>query len=197
MSRLIETIKVYKKNFFNIDYHNRRFNSSRYFLFGIKNEIYLEEILTIPEDITDGLYKCRIVYSDKIHSVEYIPYKRKAINTVKIIFNDDIDYKLKYEDRSGLNALLKNAESDEIIVVKNNKVTDASIYNLVFDDGAKLYTPAQPLLKGTKREKLLAEGFLIESDIEPDDISGFKRIHFINALTDLNEVTVSAESVKQ
>ncbi|MGK9370118.1 aminotransferase class IV [Melioribacter sp. Ez-97] len=197
MSRLIETVKVYKKKFYNIEYHNRRFNASRNFLYGIEDEIKLEDILTLPAGITDELYKCRIVYSDKIHSVEYIPYKRKTINTVKLIFNDDIDYQFKYEDRSGLNALLKKAGSDEIIIVKKNKLTDASIYNLVFDDGAKLYTPAEPLLKGTKREKLLEAGMLIESEIRRADISLFKKIHFINALTDPGEVVISAESIKQ
>ncbi|MGK9476866.1 aminotransferase class IV [Melioribacter sp. OK-6-Me] len=197
MSQLIETIKVFQKKLHNIDYHNNRFNTSRKLLFGIKDEIKLEEILTIPQDITDEITKCRIVYSDLIHSIEFIPYKRKTIKTIRIINNDRIEYKFKYENRREINKLLNNAGSDEIIIVRKNKITDASIYNLVFDDGKNLYTPAEPLLKGTKREKLINEGLLIEDEIKPADIMYFKKIHFINALTDLNELSIPVELIKQ
>ncbi len=196
MYRLIETIKVFEKKLYNIEYHNRRFNTSRQLLFDIKEEIKLEEILTVPKKYTDEILKCRIVYSDIIHSIEFIPYKRKPIETIQIISDDEIEYKFKYEDRTKINKLLNNAGSDEIIIVKNNKITDASIYNLVFDDGKNLYTPAEPLLKGTKREKLINEGLLVESEIKPADIMHFKKIHFINALTDLNELSIPVELIK-
>lgn len=196
MYRLIETIKVFKKKLYNIEYHNRRFNTSRQLLFDIKEEIKLDEILTVPEKYTDEILKCRIVYSDIIHSIEFIPYKRKPIETIQIISDDEIEYKFKYEDRTKINKLLNNAGSDEIIIIKNNKITDASIYNLVFDDGKNLYTPAEPLLKGTKREKLINEGLLVESEIKPADIMYFKKIHFINALTDLNELSFPVEFIK-
>ncbi len=47
MCRLIETLKVFNKKLFNIEYHNKRMNNSRKELFGCNDEIDLSEKILI------------------------------------------------------------------------------------------------------------------------------------------------------
>jgi len=49
-----------------------------------------------------------------------------------------------------------------------------------------LFTPSTPLLRGTKREKLIREGIIIEKKIHIDSLSDYKRIFLINAFRDIN-----------
>ncbi|MBK8052928.1 MAG: hypothetical protein IPK35_06555 [Saprospiraceae bacterium] len=46
----------------------------------------------------------------------------------------------------------KRDGNDEIIIVKDDKVTDAFYFNIVCCKDESFYTPAEPLLFGTKRQ---------------------------------------------
>ena len=93
---------------------------------------------------------------------------------------------MKYSDRSLINKLFDQRGScDEIIIIKNGKVTDCSIGNLIFRQGKKWYTPDSPLLLGTQREKLLQEGKIQERTIFQEDIVNFDEIKIINAMNTL------------
>ncbi len=187
MCRLIETIKVFDKRLFNIEYHNKRMNNSRKILFGCKDEIDLSSIIKIPENLDNQLYKCRLIYSKEIESIEFIPYYKKNIDTIKIVENNFIEYTHKYENRAELNKMLLESKADEIIIIKNNFITDASFANIVFSDSVIFVTPSTPLLKGTKREKLLAEGIIREEELRRVDITKFKFIYLINSMLDIND----------
>ncbi|MEJ5351446.1 MAG: aminotransferase class IV [Melioribacteraceae bacterium] len=187
MCRLIESIKVFEKKLFNIEYHNKRMNNSRRILFNCNDEIDLSTMIKIPDYLTNGLYKCRLIYSKKIESIEFIPYVQKVINKIKVVENDSINYEHKYEDRTELNKMLSESNADEIIIIKNNFVTDASFANLIFSDGIIFITPSTPLLKGTKREKLLNEGIIREEEIKKSDIKKFKYVYLINSMLNLEE----------
>ena len=71
MSLLFETIKVVNKKFQQVSFHNERMNRSRYELFGCKDDLNLVELIEIPTDITGEIYKCKVIYSDKIKDVEF------------------------------------------------------------------------------------------------------------------------------
>lgn len=187
MYRLIESIKVYNNELCNIQYHNRRFNKTREDLFGCKDKMDLAEIINIPEGNINGLYKCRLVYSKKIESIEFIPYQKKKINLICVVEDNFIDYKYKYEDRTQINKLLNRVNADDIIIIKNNFLTDASFANIVLSDGYVYLTPSTPLLKGTKRAKLLDEGAIREEELKKEDLKKFKFLYLINAMIDLNE----------
>lgn len=187
MCRLIESIKVFEKKLFNIEYHNKRMNNSRRILFNCNDEIDLLTMIKIPDYLNNGLYKCRLIYSKEIESIEFIPYVKKVINKIKVVENDFINYEHKYEDRSELTKMLSESNADEIIIVKNNFVTDASFANLIFSDGVIFITPSTPLLKGTKREKLLNEGIIKEEEIKKSDIKKFKYVYLINSMLNLEE----------
>ncbi len=187
MSRLIESIKVYNKRLYNIEYHNARMNNSRAELFNSKDQIDLSKIILLPDDLLNELYKCRVIYSEKIISVDFQRYKKRKVDCLQIVHDNEITYSHKFEDRTKFEKYLTKAKADEILIIKNELVTDISFSNVVFSDGIKYFTSSTPLLKGTKRAKLIAEDIIQEEEIKLKDISKFKSFYLINALLDLDE----------
>jgi len=180
LNYLLETIKIEDGKVFNLLYHQKRFDISRKELFNSKNDInLLDFIIGFP---LKGLYRCRVVYGKDIYSVEYIPYKEKKIEKLKVLALD-ISYKYKYENRDIFNKLLKRySQYDELIISKNGYVTDTTISNIAFYNGNSWFTPKSPLLKGTMREKLLDDGILQIKDIKIDTIDSYKKVALINAM---------------
>ena len=178
MQRLLfETIKIDDGQIYNIDWHNKRCNKTRKELFSNNKILKLEEFIEAP---SKGLFRCRIVYSNDILSVDYIPYSPKSIDTFKVV-KSQLDYRYKYNDRTELTNLL-NTKYDEIIIEKNTLLTDTSIANIAFYDGTHWITPKIPLLQGTTREKLLQENFLKLKNIKSSDIINFSHFALMNAM---------------
>jgi len=178
MFDLLETIYIKNQNARNIKYHNRRFNQTRKELFGIKSQLDLLSVISPP---TDEIYRCRIIYNRDIKSIDYIPYKTKEIKTISFV-NSQIDYKYKYENRDEINSLV-NPNSDEVIIIKDNLITDTTIANIAFlDKNRKWITPHKPLLNGTTRQRLIDIGFLYTRDIQKDDIFNSHSIALMNAM---------------
>jgi 4-amino-4-deoxychorismate lyase len=188
---LVESIRCERGILFNLEGHNRRLNSSRRELFGATDAWDLTELVKIPASLGPGLFKCRVVYAEKILKIEFLPYEKKTVKRLRMVKNDTINYAYKYQDRTALDRLKALAGGGEdIIIVKNSLATDASSSNIVFDTGSELLTPAFPLLRGTRRELLLSKGILKTADIRPADIRSFRSVHLINAMLDLGETTV-------
>jgi len=174
----IETIKILNGKIYNIEWHNQRFNQTRFEIFEIDNPINLETYINPPPI---GLFRCRIVYAIDIISIEYIPYSPKISNSFKIV-QSNIEYKYKYSNRDELNNLKDNANGYDIIIEKNGLLTDTTIANIAFFDGSEWITPKTPLLRGTIRTKLLNRGFLIQKDINSDDLKHFCNFALMNAM---------------
>jgi 4-amino-4-deoxychorismate lyase len=190
MCQLLETIKLEDGQLFNLDYHNRRMNAARRELFGTLPPVDLREIIQVPGSCIDGLYRCRIVYSENIESIEFFPQQERSFTSLKLVSCGNIDYHLKYTDRRLLNELYaQRGDADEIIIVSNGKITDCSIGNLLFFDGESWVTPAEPLLKGTQRQKLLETGHIQEC-ITVDDLQNYKKAGIINAFFDLKNMPI-------
>lgn len=187
MSRLIETIKVGKKEFYNLAYHQQRMNKTRKELFCIEDEINLAAELKIPATLSDSIFKCRVIYSEKILAVEFHPYEARNIKSLQIVNADDIDYSYKYEDRSKLQKLLCKCTADDVLIIKNGFVTDTSYSNIVLSKNSKFFTPDTFLLNGTKRQKLLDEKIIEQTKITPSDILWYEKIFIINSMMDLEE----------
>jgi 4-amino-4-deoxychorismate lyase len=99
------------------------------------------------------------------------------------LVHSDIDYNLKYADRSALEALkAERPDADDVLIVKNGYVTDTTIANIAFFDGERWLTPATPLLEGTTRARLIDEGVLTPAPIRYDAIDHFKSVALFNAL---------------
>lgn len=197
MSRLIETICIQNGEIRNLEFHQRRVNRSRWKLFGLNDEPNLGEVIksgfgSLPigaqrKQLPKEKTKCRIIYGEKLESVEFIPYKIRKINSVKLIENNEIEYPFKFEDRNTFDLMRDSVTEDEIIIVKKGQITDTSYSNLVFFDGEKWITPASFLLNGTMRQSLLQSEKIIEDEINPKDLNRFFSFKLINAMMDLDE----------
>jgi 4-amino-4-deoxychorismate lyase len=190
MCPLFETIKCSDGKLFNMEFHQSRFEKSCVDYFGIQPNIYLMENIEIPAFAKNGLFRCRVTYSTQIEKIEFIPHHYREIKSLKLIEDNDIDYRFKFDDRERLNLLFeKRGICNDIIIVKNGRITDSTFANIVFFDGEKWWTPDSPLLQGTQRAKLIGLGKISECRITPKDISIYSKAGLINALNDLNEMT--------
>ncbi len=197
MSLLLETIQIKNREFQNLEYHQHRVDRSRRILFGSVEKMNLLENIEIPESLKSGMYKCRVVYSDKIYSVEFLTYNPKAIKTLKLIRNNGIDYAMKYHDRKSLENLFDlRSVGDDILIVKNNLITDTSFCNILFYNDAQWFTPEKPLLEGTQRQKLLDEGRIKTCNISPDNLFIYQKFMLINAMLEFDESRAVANNAE-
>lgn len=195
MCRLVETIKLKDGVFEDVDLHNERFNSSRKALFNINEPMDLNRILELKDYNKAGLFKCRIVYNREIIKVEFVPYVLKQIHSLKLV-NAEIDYAYKYEDRSNINRLLElRGSCDDILIVKNGRLTDTSAANIAFFDNDRWYTPLNPLLKGTKREKLLRSKRIFEEDLMPKDLIRFEKAVIFSTMVDFGDIIIPVSNI--
>lgn len=179
MPLLLETIKIEDGYIHNIEYHQQRCALSRKSLYNATDTLDLEAHIIPPQK---GLYRCRILYSKEIYSIEYIPYVAKEIRSLKIL-KSTIDYTHKYADRHALESLLHQAQSfDDILIEKEGYITDTSIANIAFYDENRWVTPRRPLLQGTMRQKLIDEGFLHCKDIRTNELGTFTQVALMNAM---------------
>lgn len=191
MFPLVESIKLHDGVIQNLAYHQNRLDRSMVELFPKAATIDLaKELSEIPIPPV-GIYKVRVVYGPFLEKIDIAPYTFRFVKSLKIVYNNDIDYHLKYTNRHVLNELFHQREScDDIIIVKNGYVTDAFSANLLFYDGRRWFTPNTPLLKGTKRQFLLDNGLIVEKHITIDDLFSFQKVGLINAMIDFDEMPV-------
>jgi 4-amino-4-deoxychorismate lyase len=196
MSPLFETIRVVGRNPLHLDYHTARFNRSRCELFGCTDTIDLRDVVSIPPGLAGTLHRCRVVYAKSVISVDFIPYQRKPIRSLTLVECDTIDYAHKFIDRSAIEALRHGVTSDDILIVRDQHITDTSIANVLFHDGVQWVTPSTPLLPGTARARLLQEGAIVQDEIKVRDLRRFTKVAIINAMVDLDEAnTISIENI--
>ncbi|MFY0685969.1 MAG: aminotransferase class IV [Cyclobacteriaceae bacterium] len=189
MSQFIESICLIDGEVQNLAYHQQRVNETLFTHFFSLGGIDLREV--IPEEKIEGKAKLRIVYNEQVQKVDLLPYQTKAINSLKLIEANKIDYSFKSADRDALNSLFdQRGDADDIIIVQQGHLTDASYANLAFWDGSDWYTPSRFLLAGTKRQSLLDKGWIRKTDITMGNYQSFEKVSLINAMLDLGEVTV-------
>ena len=192
--RYIETIRLENGQFHLLELHQLRMTATIHEVYG--NNIVVPDIkdnLGIVADIpSDGIYKCRIVYDNDIHDIEFQPYTPRDVRSLKIVEAPaELDYHLKSCDRSALLSLASlKCNCDEVIILRDGLITDTSYTNLVFHSDAGLYTPRTPLLKGVMRSHLLNNGIIHEIDIRPEDLRpdnqlGITGVSLINAMLPL------------
>jgi len=199
MCRLIESIKVIDRKFENISFHNQRCNEARAALWNCKNKIDISREVALPDDLGDGLYKCRILYSSRIEKTEFIPYQMPNIHSLQVIQDDTIEYPYKYEDRRRINELFAmRKRCDDILIIKNGFVSDTSFCNIVLYDGKNFFTPDTPLLNGTKRRQLISQKKIFEKGITLHDLGSFQKIFLVNAMIDLEDnICIDIENVNK
>jgi len=188
MSKIfLETIKILDGEVFHIDYHQKRYKS-------VLKEFNVDETQVLKSFINPpdfGLYRCRLTYDLSISpheiKVEYFRYKKRDIKTLKVVFDNDINYKFKSTCRDDLDKLYElRDDCDDIIIIKDLLVTDTTIANIAFYTDIGWITPKKPLLKGSTRQRLIDEGKLLEADIKVQDIKKFSKVALLNAMIDFD-----------
>jgi len=147
----------------------------------VQDTIDLKDVIQAPPQI--GIYRCRVIYSETIEAVEYIPHQDRDFQSLKIVEDDNIDYEFKYHNRNDINRLVTlKGSADDILIIKKGLVTDTSIANVAFWHQDKWLTPLTPLLKGTTRARLLTEKQIFEANIRAEDLKHFSKMAIMNAL---------------
>ncbi len=179
----LETIKCVDGKIFNLGYHQERYETVLNSL-GIKDIKKLENYIEAPKI---GVFRCRLVYSLDEMNVSYHEYKKREISSLKIIFDNEIDYSMKFTHRDEIDKLYaQRADCDDILIIKNLLVTDTSIANIAFYKDNRWITPKKPLLEGTTRARLLNEGKLIKADIKVQELRSFSKVALLNAMIDFD-----------
>ncbi len=174
-----ETIKCDDYEVFNLDYHTQRVSNT------LALNINLGEYIYPPNN---KLLRCKLIYDESgVLSVDYFIYKKREINSFKLIYDDEITYSKKYLNRDSLDKNFEKKENaHEIIIVKNGFITDTSIANIAIYLNNIWITPKKPLLLGTTRARYLKEGKIIEKDISVDDLQKASKIALMNAMIDFD-----------
>jgi 4-amino-4-deoxychorismate lyase len=188
MSPYIETIRIQDGDLKNLSYHQARFEWTRRSELGLESHPDLNHTIKSYKGLAQGSVKCRIRYGKEIESMEFEPYTRRVVKSLKVLIADHISYGFKYFDRTALDKLYtQRGTCDDIVMIKNGCVTDSYFANIVFWNGEGWFTPEAPLLPGTMRASLLDLGKIETARITQQDIGLYKKIRLINAMNNLEE----------
>jgi 4-amino-4-deoxychorismate lyase len=187
MFQFIESIKVEDQEIFLLEFHQKRVDQT-FAHFGKEGSLDLAKIYKHLEHDEDGLFKLRIVYDlDKKIRTQMIPYAIPEIQDFQLVENNTYDYSFKFEDRKELEKMKIKSKAEEIIIIKNNHITDTSYSNLLFLKGKDWYTPSTYLLNGVQRQHLLKTKKIKETEINIQNIRQFSHFQIINAMNDFSE----------
>lgn len=190
---LFETIKHENQETKRIDLHLDRIQRSSQVFFKKKCSFLSQIESTLDQIRLEGLHKVNVFYNETHLDIRVQPYTIPIISQLKLVSNDTIQYSLKCTDRSELLALKQ--QYSEIIICKEDNITDSSFSNLAFWDGRTWLTPATPLFNGLKRQVYLEQGILEERIISVQDIVQFEKISLINAMLDLHDVVLETNQI--
>lgn len=186
---MVESLKIENGHLLNADLHSERMARSVFGVYNVLRDYDLKELIKVPTEAKNGVYKCRIVYDDKKYHIDFIPYKIRDIRSLKIVHDDEIDYSYKFLNRNGIDELFKlRGKCDDIIIIKNGFVTDTSFSNVILrkTDG-NWVTPDTYLLEGTRRKGLLQKGVISETSVGFNDLKDYEEVRLINAMIDIDD----------
>lgn len=190
MSQFIESIKVEDQEIFLLELHQKRVDQT-FAHFGKEGSIDLAKIFKHLEHDENGLFKLRLAYDlDKRIRTQMIPYAIPEIADFQLVENNSFDYSFKFEDRKELDKMKMKSKAEEIIIVKNNHITDTSFSNLLFLKGKEWFTPNSYLLNGVQRQQLLKQKKIKEAEITMQNIKQFSHFQLINAMNDFDDMFI-------
>ena len=116
-----------------------------------------------------------------------IPYAISEIADFQLVENNIYDYSFKFEDRKELEKMKILSKAAEIIIVKNNHITDSSYSNVLFKKGKEWFTPKTYLLNGVQRQHLLQSKKIKETEITLQNLSEYTHFQLINAMNEFDD----------
>ncbi|MBT4030221.1 MAG: branched-chain amino acid aminotransferase [Campylobacteraceae bacterium] len=177
--KFFETIKCEDYEIFNLDFHKKRIANT------VGLNINLEEYIYPPNA---KLIKCKLIYDEcGVTDVLYDVYVKKDVTSFQLVYDDNIKYNKKALLRDDLDALSEKREkSDEIIIVKNNLITDTSIANIAIYLDEEWITPKVALLEGTTRARYVENNMLKLKDITLEMLKNCTKFATLNAMIGFN-----------
>ncbi|MDD3321863.1 MAG: aminotransferase class IV [Paludibacter sp.] len=196
MCRFVESIKLKDGVFFRLKYHQERVNKTFENYFPDEDPIKIFDSLNQVVLPGEGVFKLRLVYDTDVLSLDFSHYVRREIKSLKLVETAIESSPYKFEDRKAYNSAFENREKcDDVLLVRNGLLTDASFYNVALFDGDKWITPKEPLIYGTNRAELMANEWIVEDDIKVEDLQKFKKICLFNAMIEFEELVVDISSI--
>ncbi|MDR1082069.1 MAG: branched-chain amino acid aminotransferase [Deltaproteobacteria bacterium] len=185
--RFLETVKLQDGRYRLLELHQRRLARTWTEAFGREPGFRLADVLPPPPD--GGLYRARVRYPgpDVVPTVTLHDYAFPCPETLRLVRDPGLDYRLKFFDRTAIDALKASCGASDFILVRDGGLTDTSIANLVFEGEGGLFTPHGCLLAGVKRESLLMSGRISARRIGPEDLGMYRKVFLVNAMIDLED----------
>ena len=164
-------------------YHQDRVNRSRRRLLGKVPRLDLSALLAAADAPARGVFKWRVEYGKTVAAQSFIPYEIKSVTSLQLVETTDLDYSHKYTDRAAIRRYFDaRGAADDVLMTQHGYLTDASYANVALYDGKRWFTPAWPLLRGTRRQALLDRGVIQPSLIRARDLGAFRSVRLINAM---------------
>lgn len=199
MYRFLESVRIECGLPVNLSYHITRMMKAVPANYHMQELIQnLPDILKVSDLLKDTVVKARLLYDETGYSVEFLPYHKKQIDQLILKSGDNIRYNHKFTDRLQLEQLREGlAETAEVLIVKNGRLTDTSYCNIALFDGNEWVTPVYPLLKGTQRQLLLDNGIIKRKNVTAAEVNQYQKIRLFNALIPWAEATeLSVKNIK-
>ena len=138
----------------------------------------------------------RVVYDASSMEKTFTPYVTRPLRRVKAVTDDGISYQFKFADRQRLNRLWEQrGDCDDVLIIKNGKVTDCTYSNIVFRKGRDWFTSDSPLLEGTMRQNLIDRNMLRVTEILQKDIRSFDSFKVINAMLEFESPEIEVSQI--
>ena len=185
---LFESIRLADGRMELLPYHQARVDRARRATFGKVPALKLAHYLERVELPAGGLHKVRVAYDVNDISHTVTPYAVRPVASIRLVNADHVRYRHKFADRRAIEGCFnQRGECDDVLMVQRGHVTDCSYANVALYDGTHWYTPAWPLLPGTRRAALIELGVLRPSLIRVRDLGNFQKIRLINGMMEWEE----------
>lgn len=142
MYPLFESIWIPNGQIQNGHYYEREFRTA--FMAHFRKEPIFSLFDTVEiKKINNSLrYKLKIKYTENGIQWCISEYINKIPTSLKLIRDDTISYDLKFTERTHLDCLYQKKEQvEDVLIVKNGFITDATYSTILFTDRQKIVTP--------------------------------------------------------
>ena len=196
MYPLFESLCVQQGRILHEERHRLRFQKTYQNFFGHPPAFDLLDSIDLPQSFCQGIVKLKISYNETGRQLDFQHYHMQQIQSLRLVPTNDLDYTCKYTEREKLDALFALREGcDDVLIVRKGWITDSYYANVVFFDGKDWWTPERPLLEGTCRARLLANGIIKTTPLQVEDLKNFLGIKLINAMRDMSQPMITIEAL--
>ena len=196
MYPLFESLCIQNGKILNYKWHEKRFRKAYLKYFGKSAYFNLLDQIKIPKEFKKGNVKLKVLYGKNGRETQFEIYKLQKINTIRLVHVSSLIYPLKLTNREKLNSLYEQRRGcDDVIIVRDGQITDSSYANLIFFNGREWITPKHPLLKGTCRARLLANGKIKMATLGIQELKAFKGLKLINAMRDVDQELIPIDKI--